>query len=165
MKHMPVLQVLCLLFCAALGAGCGYRAMGKSDLPFSSVEVASIKNTTVEPGLEDRLRFALTAELLRNGIRPGHGAEYHVEGTITTYDLRVLTERSGIAMEYEVSVRGEFRLVGPGGSVKALSGGGVFIVAFSSSERLESVLALREKATDRALRDLAAELVASMVYR
>jgi hypothetical protein len=92
-------------------------------------------------------------------------AGYKIHGAITQFELRTLSEKSGVATEYEVVIKGDFRLMDPSGKTRELRNRGVFIVSFSSSEQLQSVMALKELATERALKDLSSEIVASLMYQ
>ncbi|MFN3396859.1 MAG: hypothetical protein ACK4Z9_08735, partial [Thermodesulfovibrionales bacterium] len=78
--------------------------------------------------------------------------------------LRTLSERSGVAVEYEVLIRGVFKLKTPSG-IRDLRSEGPFIVSFTSAERLQDVMAFKEKAIEKALRDLSQELIISMLVK
>lgn len=145
-------------------SGCGYTIHGKADLPFQSLTIGKIINKTFEPKLEDRLQVALVNELMKNGFLIDGTSGYRIDGMITTFELRTLSERAGVAVEYEVTIKGDFKLMDPSGKARALRNRGVFIVFFSSSEALQNVIALKEKAIESAMRDLSSEIVASIIY-
>jgi hypothetical protein len=139
---------------------------GKSLLPFDSIQIGTIVNTTVEPKLQDKLYQSLTEEFLKQGIRISPDADYTLHGTINLFDLRILSEKSGVATEYEVIIRGDFQLIMPSGDVQHLKGiGSPFIVSFQSQEVLDDVIANKELASDSAIRDLAVEIVGNLIYR
>ncbi len=144
--------------------GCGYTIHGKTDLPFQAIHVSKIINKTFEPRLEDRMQIALNNELMRSGFVIDGSSGNRIEGNITTFVLNTLSEKGGVAVEYEVVIRGEFRLIDTSGKARALRQRGVFIVSFSSTESLQNVMAQKELATDRALNDFALEVVASIIY-
>ena len=153
----------CFLF---IVCGCGYTMHGKSSLPFDSIQIGTIENTTVEPKLQDKLYQSLTEEFLKQGIRISPDADYILHGTINLFDLRILSEKSGVTIEYEVIIRGDFQLIMPSGDVQNLKGiGSPFIVSFQSQELLDDVIANKERASDKALRDLAVEIVGNLIYR
>lgn len=157
---------LCLITALSVisSSGCGYTIHGTADLPFRTITVGKVVNSTFEPGLDNRFRLAITDELIRNGFTLDGNAAHRLEGTITTFELRTLSEKSGVTSEYEVVIKGDFILSDPTGRRKVLRGSGLYIVSFQSTERLGSVMALKQKATERALKDLATELTASIIY-
>lgn len=155
----------CLLLCAcSLLAGCGYTIYGKADLPFQSVGIVKIINKTFEPKLEDRMQRALVDELMKTGFVIDNSADYKINGVITSFALSTLSEKAGVAVEYEVIIRGDFKLIDPAGKSRDLRNRGVFIVSFSSVGALQNVIALKEQATEIALKDLCSEIVASIMY-
>jgi hypothetical protein len=145
--------------------GCGYTIHGKTSLPFDSIQIVKMENNTLEPKLQDRLYNALTEEFLKQGVAVRPGAGYKLSGTINHFELRILSEKIDIAAEYEVSIRGDFKLVDPSGKIKEFKNiGSPFIVSFQSSEMLEDMLALKELASERAIRDMAMEIVLTLIY-
>jgi hypothetical protein len=125
-----------------------------------------MENNTLEPKLQDRLCNALTDEFLKQGIDVNRNAGYKLSGTIKDFELRILSEKTDIAAEYEVIIRGDFKLVDPSGNIKEFKNiGSPFIVSFQSSEALVDVLALKELASERAIRDMAMEIVYSLIYQ
>ena len=155
--------VYCLLFAVC---GCGYTMHGKSSLPFDSIQIGTIENTTVEPKLQDKLYQSLTEEFLKQGIRVSPDADYTLNGTINLFDLRILSEKKGIATEYEIIIGGDFQLIMPSGDIQELRRiRSPFIVSFKSQELLEDVIANKERASEKALRDMAFEIVGNIIYR
>lgn len=151
--------------CLLLVSGCGYTLQGRATLPFKAVSIGKLVNRTFEPGLEDRMQLALAGELLRNGFEIDGNADHSIEGIINVFELRTLSAKAGLAEEFEVIVRGDFRLMDSAGKIKMLRNKGVFIVSFQGSDSLQGIRALKEKATERALRELSSEMVASIIYQ
>jgi len=158
-----VYPLLTIAFCLLL-TGCGYTIQGKANLPFSSITLSKIVNRTFEPRLEDRMQIALVDELMKSGFLIDGNSGYRIEGSLTTFELKTISEKAGVAVEYEVTIRGDFRLVDPSGKARQLRDRGVFIISFPSTDSLQNVIALKEKATERALRDLSTEIIASIIY-
>jgi len=156
--------VLSVLLMASCLVSCGYSIQGKANLPFQAVSLGKIANRTFEPKLEDRMQVALVEELMKNGFTLVQNSEYRIEGVINVFQMRVLSEKNSVAVEYEVIIRGDFKLVGPSGKVRPLAKGGVFIVSFLSTDSLNVVMARKEVAIEKALRDFSTELVASVIY-
>ena len=168
MKKIQILISSLLAACCLLltAYGCGYTIHGKALLPFDSIQIGKIENTTLEPKLQDRLHKALTEEFLKQGIEVNPNAGYKLSGTIYQYELVILSEKADIAAEYEVIINGDFRLIDPSGNIKEFKKiGSPFIVSFQSSNMLEDVLASKELASERAIKDMAMEIVAVLIYR
>ncbi len=160
-KSRSLLLYICFLL---LIPGCGYTIQGKASLPFQTVKIGKIVNRTYELKLEDRMQRALAAELLKTGFSLGAESGYSIEGVLNVFELRVLSVKVNEASEYEVIVKGDFRLYGPSGQVRTLRSGGIFITSFlSTEENLTSIITGKELATERALRDFSSEIVASIL--
>lgn len=149
---------------AFLLAGCGYTLQGRDTLPFTSVKIGRIENKTFEPKLEDKFQKALADELIRNGIMISNSAKHIINGTIDDLQLKPLAEKEGVASEYQVIIKARFFLTSPDGKVKELRNSGVFTVSFSGSGNIESLVAAKEQAAETAMRNLASEIRAGIVY-
>ena len=159
----PLLAVCCLLTTLF---GCGYTLHGKASLPFQAIHIGIIENRTVEPKLQDKLYQTLTDEFLKQGIAVYPAADYQLKGKIDQFELRIMSETSDVATEYEVIIKGDFTITGPSGYIKELKDvGSPFIISFSATDNLTGLLALKELASDRAVRDMASEIVATLIYR
>jgi hypothetical protein len=158
--------VLTAYFSLLIFSGCGYTIHSKSSLPFDSIQIGNIENLTVEPKLQDRLYKALTEEFLKQGINVYPDAPFKLSGRIYKFDLIILSQKQDIATEYEVIIEGDFRLVDSSGNIKDFKKiGSPFIVSFQSSDLLEDVLSLKELASERAIRDMAMEIVSLLIYQ
>lgn len=156
-----------LILFSFLAISCGYTIHGKGGLPFSSVAIDKIENKSYEPKLQDKLFIALTEELLKQGIKVEPEAGYRISGTINHFDLRILSESSDVAIEYEVLVDADFKLVKPNGEVEDFKKfSSPFIVSFSGMGRknLEYLIAQKEYASEKALKDIAMEVVSAFIY-
>lgn len=146
-------------------SSCGYTLQGRASLPFQGVKIGKIVNKTYELRLEDRMQRLLTEELQKNGFILEAGAAYSIEGVLNVFSLRVLSVKGNVASEYEVVIKGDFRLLEPFGKTRTLKGDGIFRISFTSTEDLQNVAAGKELATERALRDISSEIVASILYQ
>ncbi|MEK7712398.1 MAG: LPS assembly lipoprotein LptE [Nitrospirota bacterium] len=160
-----------LLGCWATGlillftlSGCGYTLQGRDTLPFTSVKIGKIENRTFEPKLGDKFQKALADELIRNGIMISKNAGHVISGTIDDLKLTPLAEKEGVASEYQVIIKARFFLTSPDGKVKELRNSGVFTVSFSGSGNIENIVAAKEQAAETAMRNLASEIRAGIVY-
>jgi hypothetical protein len=165
-KGVLLLIALCSLLYALCLFGCGYTLLSRTDLPFDSVQIEGIENRTIEPKLQDKFYNAITEEFLRYGVNVLSRADYKLSGTINRYELHVLSERRDVAVEYEVIIRGDFRLVGPSGETREIKDiGSPFIVSFPVSGALENALAFKELASQQAIRDMAMEVAAALIFQ
>ena len=147
-------------------SGCGYSLHTKASLPFDAIRIGTIENKTLEPKLQDGLNRSLTGEFLKQGITVQNNAGYKLEGVIRKFELRVLSEKSEVASEYEVTIKGNFKLVDPAGKIKEFKDiGSPFIISFYGSGKLNELIAHKEQASERALQDMAAEIVSNLLYR
>jgi len=168
MKIQKLSYILLLLSCNLLLvlSGCGYSLHTKASLPFDAVRIGTIGNKTLEPKLQDGLNRSLTGEFLKQGITVQNNAGYKLEGVIHKFELRVLSEKLEVASEYEVTIKGDFRLVDPAGKIREFKNiGSPFIISFYGSGKLNELIAYKEQASERALKDMAAEIVATILYR
>jgi outer membrane lipopolysaccharide assembly protein LptE/RlpB len=158
-----VLVVCCLMVAVT---GCGYTVRSKASLPFKAVRIGKIVNKTLEPKLQDRLYTALTEEFLKQGVDVDPTARYEISGQVKQFALRILSEKSNIASEYEVIIKADFRLVDPSGKVRNFRNiGSPFIVTFSGAGSLNKLTASKELASEQAIKDMASEIVATLIYQ
>lgn len=159
-----VLFTICCILSTLFG--CGYAIRSKAPLPFNAIRIVKIENKTLEPKLQDRLYKALTDEFLKQGVDVDPYARYQLSGTIKQFTLGILSEKSQVATEYEVTIKGDFKLIDPSGNIKEFKDiGSPFIVTFSGSGQLNTLLASKELASEQAIRDMATEIVAILIYR
>jgi outer membrane lipopolysaccharide assembly protein LptE/RlpB len=145
-------------------SGCGYTLQGRDTLPFTSVKIGRIENKTFEPKLEDKFQKALADELIRNGMMISKSAGHVISGTINDFSLTPLAEKEGVASEYKVIIKANFFLTFPDGKVKELRNSGVFTVSFPGSGNIENIVTAKEQAAETAMRNLASEIRAGIVY-
>lgn len=158
-----LIAVSCLLSAVF---SCGYAVHSKASLPFHAIQIDGIENRTDEPKLEDKLSQALTDEFLRQGISVDRVAGYHLRGKIDLFELRILSEMSDVATEYEIVMKGDFTVTDPSGKIREFKDiGSPFIISFSWSGELTTLLAFKELASERAIRDMAQQIVAALLYR
>jgi outer membrane lipopolysaccharide assembly protein LptE/RlpB len=155
------------LLVAALASGCGYTLQGRADLPFETVSLGTIQNTTVEPKLQDRMSRLLAETLMEYGIDVKPAARYKIEGSIDKFTLTPVSEKSLTAIEYQITIVANFIIIDilTQKTESLVNVSSPFITYFRSSGELVSVLAQKEVATESALRDLSQELARSMIYK
>lgn len=163
-RPLRALSALILLAAAALFvSGCGYSMAGskRAPLAFETVDIVYINNATLEPGLQDGFRKALSSELMKRGVILELGAKTRLSGTITRFVVTGLAEKDGYFTEYDVMISGRFRLKKAGGKEFDLGGRGPFIVSFPIMGGMAGFSGLKEVAVKRAVEDLAAEVAAA----
>ncbi len=157
----------CLLFTAycLLFFGCGYTIQTKANLPFDTIAVGKLENKTFEPKLQDSFSRSLAETFAEYGFRVNSSARYRLEGEITRFELEPLVEQNLVATQYKVVIKANFRLIDTAsGRSVPLVAESPFITYFSSSDRLENVLAQKELSTVGALKNLSQEVVRVISY-
>jgi outer membrane lipopolysaccharide assembly protein LptE/RlpB len=164
-KTVPYL-FLVLAGIAVIAAGCGYSVHRKADLPFREITIGKIENRTLEPKLQDKLHRALVQEFAKNGIAVQPGAKARISGVINNFDMVSLSEKDDITVEYRIMVDAAFTFRDEGGSVRELKKTeSPFIVSFSGSRNMADLLASRDVAEERAMADIAMEVVGRLIYQ
>ncbi len=159
--HLVPLFVFLLIF-----NGCGYSIYRHADLPYKEIGIGLIENRTLEPKLQDKLHKALAEEFLRQGIIFSNTAAYKLTAVINNFEMRSLSEKNGITIQYSILVNADFRLADQTGTIREIKNTrSPFFVSFTGSEDLGSLLAARELAEERALRDIAVEIVGALIYK
>lgn len=149
-----------------IASGCGYSVYRHADLPYKEISIGVIENKTLQPKLQDKLHRALTEELLRQGISVNKTSAYRLSGVINKFELSSLSEKQEVTIQYRVVLNADFRLTGDAGKtleIKKITS--PFIVSFTASEDLGRLLAARDVAEERALRDIASEVVGALIYK
>lgn len=147
-------------------SGCGYQVQRRASLPYPEVAVGAIQNLTFEPGLQDRLSRALTEEFLKQGISVRPGSQHVLKAVIKRYELTGLSEKGNVIREYRVFVAADFTLSDEKGkTVLERNVSAPFIVVFTAAEDMGSLVASKELAAEKAIRDLAVEIAGALIYR
>jgi outer membrane lipopolysaccharide assembly protein LptE/RlpB len=146
-------------------SGCGYSIYGHSELPFTAVQIRTIENKTLEPKLQDKLYKSLTEEFIKNGIMVSPVADTKLSAVIHTFDMTVLSEKNEIAVDYRVVIRADFTLEDKEGKKELKKIESPFIVSFASSGDLNTLLAKKELAEEKALKDVAMRIVGALIYK
>jgi outer membrane lipopolysaccharide assembly protein LptE/RlpB len=161
-----LLHIVIISIAALVAAGCGYSVHPQSALPQKEISIGLIDNRTMEPKLQDKLQRALTEEFMKQGIRVSRGAEYKITGTVNSFDLVGLSEKGGVTVEYRVTISAEFRLLDREGRAVAVKNiSSPFIVALTDQGDLGRLLALKDTAEERAMADIAMEIVGAFMFR
>jgi outer membrane lipopolysaccharide assembly protein LptE/RlpB len=162
---LPLLRIAVIAMILLLG-GCGYSLQRHASLPFTEISLGRIDNATLEPKLQDKLFEALTMELMKQGISVTPTARQKLTGTINRFDMIGLSEKNGVIAEYRVVVHITFKLLdNEGKTKKTMIISSPFIVSLMASADLGTLLATKEVAEERAMADIAMELVGQLIYK
>jgi len=160
-----ILQAAAMTLILLLG-GCGYSVHRHASLPFSQINVGRIDNATLEPKLQDKLYSALAEEFTKQGILVTPEAQLKLTGRITRFDMISLSEKGGVTVEYRVIVEADFSMTDAEGKVRETRHvSSPFIVSFTGTGDLTNLLAARDLAEERAMKDLSEELVGMLIYK
>jgi hypothetical protein len=191
-------RTILFLFCFFLSVSmvnlfaCGYKIAPSTRTPNYAEVNGSIKesdckfvintrNKTFVSGLEDRMRYILTEELIRRGCANitnctmakagGFGGEskcggselksrlFYIEGVITDVNMNIVAERSGQIALYEVIINTFVTITTPDGKVISKNFSSPFISDFKSGARIEEIILARDREIEKVLRDIAIEII------
>lgn len=156
----------CILLLFFFLLGCGYTIQKKADIPFDTVWVGNIENKTVEPKLQDSLIRHLSETFMEYGFKVKPHAQYVIEGDIISFKLEPLVERDLIAAQYRVTIKANLRIKDiKNNQTYPIQIDSPFVVYFGSFENLEKVLIAKDLATDKAVKDLAQEIIRFIIYK
>ena len=160
------LYCLLLTFCYLLFLGCGYTIQTRADLPFDTILIGQIENRTVEPGLQDKFSKAVARAFAEYGFRVSSSARFMLEGEIIRFELEPLVERDLVAIQYEIVIKADFRLIDTKEkrTIPLVGIDSPFATTFSSTGKLQDVIAQKEMASSRALKNLSQEIVRRITY-
>ncbi len=147
-------------------SGCGYSIHPQSALSGTEVSIGLIDNKTTEPKLQDKLHQALTEEFMKQGVRVGPSAEYTLAAVISRFDMVSMSEKEGVTVDYRVTVNVDFRLLDRSGKViETRSVTSPFIVSVTEEANLGNLLASKEVAEEKTMRDIAMQIVGELLFR
>ena len=164
---LNVKSLILILCIAALAlSSCGYRIIGSNFLPFDSITIKPVRNTTYEPQLEERLHFALSSEFISQGIEvlpSGGDAELNVHVTefklnaIGVVDNKVQEQGMHVLLNAELNDKKEV--------IQFMSVTSPISITFQASGSVGDAIAGKERAIDRAAREIAKEIVSRIMIR
>jgi outer membrane lipopolysaccharide assembly protein LptE/RlpB len=165
--HIPGQFIIWIsLLAGLLLSGCGYSIHRQSDLPFTEIQIRPVENRSLEPKLQDKLYAALVEEFEKNGIRVTPAAATKLSAVIHSFDMVLLSEKEGIAVEYSIIMPVDFIVEDKDGKKRVIkNAGSPFIVSFASAEDLGALLAKKELAEVKAARDVAMRIVGALIYK
>jgi outer membrane lipopolysaccharide assembly protein LptE/RlpB len=167
-KRLTILSVfLGLAYLAVLmTAGCGYSLHRKADLPFTEIRIGKIENLSLEPKLQDKLHKALVREFTKNGITVTPSVGNVLSGVVRRFEMTSLSEKKNVTFEYKIVIEADFTYRDNDGNVrvtkKVMS---PFIVSTAGSRDMGVLLGSRDVAEEKAMADIAMEIVGALIYK
>lgn len=160
-----------LLACFVLLLSCGYHIVGSRPLPFHSVTIEPVRNKTYEPRLEERMHRALSSEFISQGIEVrtgnGHGAEAGggavIETTVTKFALGAIGAVDEFVKEQEILMLVNVKAAINGQVTEFKSMESPIKITFQSTGPVSESVARKERATDKACREIAREIVSKLI--
>ncbi|MBI5633233.1 MAG: hypothetical protein HZA15_07130 [Nitrospirae bacterium] len=147
-------------------SGCGYSVHRKADLPFDEIRIGKIENLSLAPKLQDKLHKALVREFTRNGITVTSSAGNVLSGIVRKFEMSSLAEKKDITIEYRITVDADFTHRDDDGKVieikRVMS---PFIISSSGSRDMALLIGSRDMAEDKAVADIAIEIVGALIYK
>lgn len=156
-----------LVLLCSITIGCGYKFTSPAaelyqsaiESPGCLITTIEINNKTMVPGLEDRLRYILSEELLKRGCIINTPDGISMYGSITDFNMSIVAERSNQIALYEIIIRTDFRFIMPDGNELSKAFSSPFITDFKSGSRIEDIIMARDREIDRVMKDIALEII------
>ncbi len=167
-KRLTMVSVsLGLAYLAVLmTAGCGYSIHRKADLPFTEIRIGKIENLSLEPKLQDKLHKALVREFTKNGITVTPSVGNVLSGVVRRFDMTSLSEKQDITVEYTIIIEADFTYRDNDGKVREIKKlMSPFMISSSASRDMALLLGSRDMAEDKAMADIAMEIVGALIYK
>jgi hypothetical protein len=157
---------LVLLLTAFFHSSCGYRIVGSEFLTFQSVTIASVKNQTYEPQLEERLHIALSREFIRQGIEVKvKGGDVDLESTVTLFQLGAVGAVDEVIKEQEIIMEVDIQVDDKGKVAMFKSMRSPIKITFQSTGSVNEAAARKDIATEKACSEIAKEIVGQLIVR
>jgi len=178
--------IFSLLF-VVVASGCGYKMQGRADLPFKEIAIGEIENKTGEPKLQDKMHRLLAETFMEYGVDVRNSARYKIDGSFSKFEVYPVAEKDLKAVEYKLNITGSFRMIDTETKIEDKKSRRTKVTAFAkkteyktealgavtnpyptyfrSTGLLVNVLAEKELATERALKDMSQEIVLRIIYK
>ncbi|WP_353684839.1 LPS assembly lipoprotein LptE [Thermodesulfovibrio sp. 3907-1M] len=144
---------------------CGYSIYTKADLPFQEIYFRNVENSTLEPGLQDKMRKIAYQTLINNGFTLTSSASRVLDIHIKNYRLVTLSEIGLNTVEYQIVMEVKAVLYDEkGNKIKEFTPSSPFTTFFRTTRDLPSVLADRDLAIDSLMRDICDDMVRKLIF-
>ncbi|MCX8030538.1 MAG: LPS assembly lipoprotein LptE [Thermodesulfovibrionales bacterium] len=131
------------------------------------IKIGKIENLTFEPKLNDKLHKILVETFLQYGIEVNTTAHFTINGSISTFDLKTLSEKNLLTTEYNILLVCDFEIIDENTkqTQKFSSISFPFTISFPTRGKLDLVIAQKNIATEKALKELTKELIRNIIYK
>jgi outer membrane lipopolysaccharide assembly protein LptE/RlpB len=145
---------------------CGYHMTGSKLLPFNSVTIRPVQNKTYEPRLEERLHNALSDEFIDQGIEvKTSGGDVELQAAITSFQLGAIGAVDETVKEQEIIMRVDIKLTDKDRVTEFKRMRSPIKITFESVGNVSQSVANKERATDKASREIAREIIGKIIMR
>jgi hypothetical protein len=155
-----------LLSCIAglLVHACGYHIVGSRFLPFRSIAIKPVVNTTYEPKVEEKMHEALSTEFIHQGITIiPDSREAVLETTIRTFALGAIGAVDETVKEQEVLMSVDIHAVINGEVTEFKEMRSPIKITFQSTGTVSESAARKDDAVRKACREIAKEVVSKLI--
>ena len=165
MKRLNLNTVACLCIIFSLFvSSCGYHIIGSRSLPFRSITIKPVQNKTYEPGLEERLHNALSNEFINQGIGVNmSGGDVVLETIITIFQLGAIGAVDETVKEQELLMRADIKITDNDRVIEFKNTASPIKITFQSTGTVSESVSERERATDKACKEIATEIVSRII--
>ncbi|GBD95289.1 hypothetical protein BMS3Abin06_00154 [bacterium BMS3Abin06] len=155
-----------IIILSFLVSSCGYKIIGSEFLTFKSVTIKPVQNKTYEPGLEERMHNALSNEFIKQGIEvKAANGDVELQTVITTFALGAVGAVNETIKEQEVIMYVDIKVMDNGNITEFRSMRSPIKITFQSTGTVSESVAHKEKATDKACREIAREMVSRIIIK
>ena len=135
-------------------------------LPFSSVTIKPIQNNTYEPKLEDKLHKSLSEEFISQGINVlTSNGDVNIGATITTFELGSIAAINENVQEQTITMKVDVKIIDRERVIEFSSMESPIKITFQTAGTVTDSVMLKERAIEKACREIANEIVGKMVLR
>ena len=165
MNNLKCIKYSVLIICVASALfSCGYHIIGSKFLPFESITIKPVQNKTYEPRLEERLHNSLSREFINQGIEvKAAGGSVSLEATVTSFQLGAIGAVDETVKEQELLMLVDIVVVDNGETTTFKNMASPIKITFQSTGTVSQSVNEKEKATDKACREIATEIVSKII--
>ncbi len=159
-------MLILLVVMGLIVSSCGYRMIGSRFLPFDSITIPHVRNSTYEPLLDESMHFALSSEFIGQGIKvlpSGGDAELKIH--VTEFKLNAIGVVDDKVQEQGMVVSIDAELKDEKETVKFMSVTSPISITFQTSGTVGESIVNKESAIDRSAREIAKEIVSRIMIR
>ncbi|MCK5511429.1 MAG: hypothetical protein KAI96_01395 [Thermodesulfovibrionia bacterium] len=140
--------------------------VGSKHLDFKSVTIKPVENKTYEPKLEESLHRALSEEFISQGIKVvAYDGDISIETKINTFELGSIAAIDENVQEQSVTMRVDVKILDKERVIEFVAMESPIRITFQSTGTVSDSVINKERAIDKACREIAGEIVGKMVLR